>query len=221
MNLHKRFLPLAIAATVLVASAARADVTFESPGSNNCFPFSCAPMNYQQVYSASGFSGPVEIFGISFKSAQDGFGRALDSTPLVLTIDVSTTAIGPWTITGDFAANRGADNKVVFSGTTMVSSSGGNVFDITIPFASSFRYDPAQGNLLVGMNVTQGLWNAPFEANYNTQMGRNWAGNPGTAYGLSTQFTTTPIPEPETWAMMAGGLLLLGAVARKRAGTSS
>lgn len=216
MNFHQRILPLAIAATVLVTGAARADVTFEAPGSNNCFPFACAPMNYQQVYSASGFSGPVDIYGISFKTAQDGFGHAMGPTPVTLTIDFSTTGVTPTTITGNFAANRGSDDKIVFSGTATLSSSGGNVFDITIPFTSSFRFDPNQGNLLVGMNVTQGWQITAFEANRSTLMGRNYNGSAGAEYGLSTRFLTTPIPEPETWAMMASGLLLLGAVARKR-----
>ena len=47
----------------------------------------------------------------------------------------------------------------------------------------------------------------------------NWAQNGGNPTGLRVEFTdstVTPVPEPETYAMMLGGLALVGAIARRR-----
>nr|WP_315259334.1 PEP-CTERM sorting domain-containing protein [uncultured Duganella sp.] len=48
----------------------------------------------------------------------------------------------------------------------------------------------------------------------------NWAQNGGNPTGLRVEFAsssvTAAVPEPETYAMLLGGLVLLGAVARRR-----
>ncbi|SEN85927.1 PEP-CTERM protein-sorting domain-containing protein [Duganella sp. CF517] len=47
----------------------------------------------------------------------------------------------------------------------------------------------------------------------------NWAQNGGNPTGLRVEFTDStvaPVPEPETYAMMLGGLALVGAIARRR-----
>ena len=47
----------------------------------------------------------------------------------------------------------------------------------------------------------------------------NWAQNGGNPSGLRVEFTDStvaPVPEPETYAMMLGGLALVGAIARRR-----
>ena len=47
----------------------------------------------------------------------------------------------------------------------------------------------------------------------------NWAQNSGNPTGLRVEFTNStvaPVPEPETYAMMLGGLALVGAIARRR-----
>lgn len=218
MKMMNRVSGVVLGAVVLLAGNANADVVFNATGSNNCFPFGCFPQNYQQVYDASGFTGgTVDIAGLRFKVAQDGNGQAFGPTPIGLTVDLSTTSITPYTITGDFAANRGANDQVVFSGTAVLSSSGGNVFDIFVPFTSSFRFDPSAGNLLVGLNVTSGTTNTFFEAGYSPLVGRNYFGNPHGGYGLATQFVTTPVPEPETYALMFAGLVGLAFVKRAKA----
>jgi hypothetical protein len=217
MKMTNRISGVLVSGMVLFAGAAQADVVFNISGSNNCFPLGCFPQNYQQVYDASGFTGgAVDIAGLRFKVAQDGNGQAFGPTPITLTVDLSTTAITPSTITGNFATNRGANDQVVFSGTTLLSSSGGNVFDILIPFTSSFRFDPSAGNLLVGLNVTSGTTHTFFDAGYSPLVGRNYFGNPHGNYGLATQFVTTAVPEPESYAMMLAGLAGLGFMARRK-----
>jgi hypothetical protein len=50
----------------------------------------------------------------------------------------------------------------------------------------------------------------------------NWQQNGGNPTGLRVEFGTSsiaaPVPEPETYAMMLGGLALMGVVARRRKG---
>jgi hypothetical protein len=218
MKITNRISGVLLGGMVLLAGGAQADVVFNITGSNNCYPFSCTPQNYQQVYDASGFTtGAVDISGLRFKVAQDGTGFAFAPRPVGVTIDLSTTAITPSNITGDFAANRGADDRVVFSGIATLSSSGGNVFDILLPFTSSFRFDPHAGNLLVGLNVTSGTALTQFEAGYSPLVGRNFFGISQGNYGLATQFVTSAVPEPESYAMMFAGLVGLGLVARRKA----
>ena len=212
------FTKLLLAGLMLTSGIASANIIFDASGSNNCFPFACGPMNYQQVYSSNGFNGPVNISGISFKSAQDGTGNGFANIPVAVTFDFSTASVGPNTITGNFASNRGGDDKVVFSGTAFVSSSGNNIFDITFPFTSNFVYDPTKGNLLVGMDTTSSQSGVgQFAAGDSPLIGRNFNGAAQTGYGLATSFiTSTSVPEPPTTALMLGGLILLVFATRKK-----
>lgn len=78
-------------------------------------------------------------------------------------------------ITGDYAANRGADVMNVFDGTATISSSGLNVFDITIMFTSSFIYDPTAGDLLVDLDTLSAQPGLPqFDAGSSSLVGRVW-----------------------------------------------
>ena len=199
---------------IFFSSGAHANVTYDITGGNNCYPFGCGPMNYQQVYANSQFgTGKVGIVGISFKVAQDGTGQAFGPTMINLNIDLSTTSVTPDSITGNFGANLGADNLQVFSGNAVISSSGGNVFDITIPFANTFTYDPTQGNLLVGLNVFSSQSQVgQFDAGFSSLVGRNYMGNSHGDYGLATEFLTTNVqgtdlPEPASMALIGVGLL--------------
>ena len=214
-NLLKKFV---LASLILTSGIASANIIFNASGSDNCFPFACGPMNYQQVYSSSGFDNAVNISGISFKSAQDRSGSAFNNIGVNVTFDLSTTSVNPNNITGNFSSNRGGDDSIVFSGTAFISSSGGNIFDITFPFTSSFMYDPTMGNLLVGMNVTSSQSMVrQFEAGSSSLIGRNFSGNAGHNYGLATSFiTATSVPEPTTTALMLGGFTLLAFATRKK-----
>ncbi|MYN41045.1 PEP-CTERM sorting domain-containing protein [Duganella sp. FT109W] len=53
----------------------------------------------------------------------------------------------------------------------------------------------------------------------------NWQQNGGNPTGLRVEFGTSsiaaPVPEPETYAMMLGGLALMGVVARRRKGKAA
>jgi PEP-CTERM motif len=221
--LNVRLLFLAFCTYFIMIGSANANVvTYDITGSNNCYPFACGPMNYQQVYSSSQFgTTTVGITGLSFRAAQDGTGQAFGPTTLALTIDLSTSSVTPSTITGNFSTNRGADDLTVFSGNAVISSSGGNVFDIFIPFTNPFTYNPTLGNLMVGLNTFTDHPNVgQFDAGTSTLVGRNF-GNTTSNYGLATEFQTTNdrvtnAPEPTTIALIAMGLFGFAAVGRKK-----
>lgn len=236
--------------TLGIVPAANADVTFDASSGGNCFPFGgCPPSNinieYQQLYSHYTFGlEPLEITGISFKPEQ-GQPSSFGPTPIELTLTLSTTQTQAGSIPGDpfnkaittsFSENLGTNTQVVFSGTAMLSSSGNNVFDISIPFTTPYLYDPTKGNLLVGVSDING--SVPFmgfaagssillSRYYNNILGDapNIATEVG--YGLATNFTSVsnptpapfpelPVPEPETYGMMLAGLSLIGFMARRK-----
>lgn len=213
---------LLLVGLALLSSGARADVTFNATGSNNCFPFTCASSPYQQIYDASGFgSSAMTIYGIGFRAAQDFSNSSFGPTNFNMTIDASHTSVNPNAISGSFAANVTGPTQNVFSGNTVLSSSGGTAYDIVINFLNPYFYDPTAGNLLLEFNVISGSAGVQFDFGSSPLLGRAWSGpngqnDPGT--GLATNFITSaaPVPEPETYAMMMAGLGMLGFMARRR-----
>src|SRR5262249_26390419 len=119
---------------------------------------------FQQVYAAEEFpiTGlPVTITGITLRADRGSPAfSVLDSS---IRIDLPTTTQAVNALSTTFSTNVGADGKVVYGGpgtpltltTTAASSNPGNpaapdVFDITIPFTTTFSYNPNMGgNLLL------------------------------------------------------------------------
>jgi hypothetical protein len=233
-------------------SSANADVTFDFSITSNGYPFCNCPVNetieYQQLYSHYQFgSDPLEITGLRFKPQQGGTG-AFDPTSLSFTLTLSTTLTNVGSIYGDFAnqspatsfaGNLGVNTVTVFSGPISLSSSGANVFDITIPFTTSYLYDPHVGNLLIGItDISGGVERKGFAAGWSPLMSRFVNSTLGgstnvffeASYGLATQFisTTTPtaepfpptpplyVPEPSAPAMLLAGLGMLLVVGRRK-----
>jgi len=60
-------------------------------------------------------------------------------------------------------------------------------------------------------------WNGPLTAGTYSVSITGTTGLAGARYGASVSAIPTPVPEPETYGMMLGGLALLGAVARRKA----
>lgn len=219
MMLPKKFSILILLFFLAGTQSVNANVTFDYTNTSNCFPFGSCPVNetieYQQLYSHYQFgTDPIEITGISFKPAQ-GVSGAFDPTPLSFTLTLSTTLSNVGSFYGDyadqapassFAGNLGVNTVPVFSGTVSLSSSGDDVFDIAIPFATPYLYDPHAGNLVIGIsNISGGTPLKGFAAGYSPLMSRfvngMYGGNPNiffeAGFGLATQFISTASPTPE------------------------
>lgn len=224
----KILIAAALSAASLAVPAHASTIVVGTGTGNNAFPFSqgaTAPaptQQYQQVYNAASFAGPVNILSVSFQ-------RAVGGTTLaggVYTLSASTTSAG---VNGlnltNLAANIGSNNQSVFSG-TLQPNFVGNI--LRFVFAAPYRYNPAQGNLLLNFAVT-GHTAAPTRVGFLADNGtagtvysraqtfgvQSEQANNG--YGLVTSFDTSAIgavPEPATWAMMILGFGLVGGAMR-------
>jgi sugar lactone lactonase YvrE len=200
----------------------------------NIFPFSVAEtIRYQQVYTASQFgaiaAGGGMITGIAFRP-DAVYGNAFTHTIANIRIDLATTMAGPGGLSLTFANNVGANDTTVFNGSLTLSSTftgpagGPKNFDILIPLTTPFYYNPAAGNLLLDIrNFSSGnsggnLISILDATSANpTLVGRVYtfdASAPNSfdedTWGLVTQFTATPVPEPATWGLLCVAALLVG-----------
>jgi len=264
MKIHRRpfhrllLCVLALALVGMSASAQTVVVPSTLQGvegnSNNCFPFDVGSydflsMRYQQVYAASEFQaagGPVLITGINFRPDWK-WGGPFDAVLPAIQINFSTTKAGPDALSVIFSNNVGADDTLVYSGPLHLTSifsgplGGPMGFDIQIPLATPFLYDPSAGNLLLDVrNFGGGTLYVPFDAqaqygdstssvySYGADTVQDTQGYTGgiRSSGLVTQFTfgtTAPTsvaldikPQgcPNSWNLKSKGVLpaaILGA----------
>ena len=83
------------------------------PGSGDCAPFGCSVDDYQQVYAASNFSGPITITSLTFFN--NNYLQAM-IYGANYEIELSTTSKAVNGLDTTFANNLGADNSVFFDG---------------------------------------------------------------------------------------------------------
>lgn len=219
MKFNKLLSALAIGTAMFTAAptfAAQVVGLPELTNTGNCYPFGCSYSGeYQQVYDAAAFSAPITIYGLEFYNTSYSAGAtSLNSGNW--SIALSTTAASPSTLDATFANNIGGDNTAVFNGNLAQSWAFGNT--LVINFQTPFAYNPNSGNLLMDVNVngaSQTGAGVYFNASNSQLLGRNY-GSTEYSYGLVTGFITTPVPEPETYALLLAGLGVMGAFARRR-----
>lgn len=192
--------------------------------------------NYEAVFEQSDID-PLNILPLGF-GRPDGFGRA-DDQPAPLSLASSsgrsslaldaavpgTDAFNPgvlpfgfhdiWTFTGLAPGS--------YSFNTTLAASGQLAFGLVL-------YEwYAQGSLQsVDFSVAPNLLSAQGSGTFTVDAAcaatgcarlHIWGWDDGVASGNYTGTTTvTPVPEPETWALMLAGVVALGALARRRQG---
>lgn len=206
-------------ATVIVAPNANA--TTEGI-SNNLIPFDSwtTGLRYQQRTSASEFgllTDPSYINAIAFRRDANFTLPAFNFNYSSITLGLSTLTSS---LTNNFAANRGRDFTIVYSGSLNVSvpgvtsGIGPNSFNFIISFQTPFFYDPSQGDLLwelQNFGTYSGTEQLILDYIPSTTpiLDRLYATSPmattGTTQssGLVTRFT---IPEPTTLGFVSFGL---------------
>ncbi|MBL9162466.1 MAG: PEP-CTERM sorting domain-containing protein [Planctomycetaceae bacterium] len=249
--IRRNVFALALLASVgAIATASAATIVAPSASSNT--PGNAqgpAPLRYfgaggsrvQQVYDSStfaGVSGPVNITAISFRpfttpSAFAGNTVSL-SDSLIRLSTTQGSGEGANQLQTTFASNVGGNEQTVYSGsltlTTSASGAAPYPFDYTINLQNPFTYDPAQGNLLLDVQIPAtatvsgaGFGFATFDT-ANTEndglfsvveinSGDAIGGQISTA-GAITQFTYAAVPEPSTLTLMIAGMALISQLRR-------
>src|SRR5260221_721829 len=105
----------------------------------------------QLVYGASLFPlQPITIREIRLRPSAV-YGQAFDTIISNLQINLSATTAAPEQLSSTFANNVGVNDSVVFHGSIRLSSAfngppaGPKAFDIILPLATPFVYDPGVG----------------------------------------------------------------------------
>ena len=184
---------------------------------------------FQQIYASSGFKSAVMITQIAFMSATNG--KAVEAI-YHLTLSLGVTKKTPYSTANTFATGL----TPVLSGDIPVHfTAASKDYDMVIDLPTPFYYNPAWGNLLLDIvrpdAVGEGY--STRSAYFCTDLKTNVMGmtsvyetgrhgydgqiyfDPGIAAteplkGLVTQFTTAPVPEPATAALLALGAALCG-----------
>ncbi len=230
MNIRPLLCILLFASFSSICTAAKADSVIIGINSvaPNVYPF-CTPTyagEYQQVYNAADFSGPVLVSAISFYSAA-GYSKQSIAGSYILDLPTTSalTSNNAGGLSTNYASNIGSNNALFFTGSLS------NTLTFTgIPFL----YNPAQGNLLLDVRViapnpSQEALAAGCSADTNRIYNNSGSGAPmsgstsctGTAgYGLQTQINYTPAtsvtPEPSSFVLRGTGLLSICGMARRK-----
>jgi len=185
----------------------------------NCIPFGCdfnlATTRYQQVYSASQFSGPINIGEIIFYADAFGYSEPWDTNTLATgswTLYLSTTSKPVNGLGFPLDPNDGADLQLFAT----VISNGTVIPDVWIIPGNTFYYDPTKGNLLLDIHVNlSGVGNVYLNSRNGTsggvfsRIGDSLIGWEN--YGLVTGFDVgqSAVPEPSSASLFLSGVGVL------------
>jgi len=220
--MKKCLLAIALLATVLPFNAAFADTILAENGGHVAFnqiPFGSdsGDSRYQEVYSSSLFSGPVEITSLAF-SPQDSI---LYSANVDLRMTVTNVGVG--NLTSDLDSNFTIPLTTVFSNPNFSENltGGSESFSLVFNFTTPFIYDPAQGNLLLDLaisdqNVAEAFSRSGDGPNISRAYNTAGFGDGADGVGLRTLIGFEPVPEPGTFVLLGSGLLGLAGTLRRK-----
>jgi len=157
-----------------------------------------SPYSFNVSFNAAAGAGLVDIKLKGYDSL-DGNNYYVDLFHLSLN--------GSEVFTGTFGFGGGGDDLIVVSPQNTVSSHHGNVVDLAIPVT-----------LVDGQNIVTFAYTSPTWFNSSQRAGSQGLADEG--WGLNnikiTGNAVTPVPEPETYALLLAGLGAVGFMARRR-----
>jgi hypothetical protein len=222
MRTRVTFAIIVAAAIILPPTVASADVIVGSNNGNGCFPFGAcfeqqAGLEYQQVYTASAFSGPTTIGAISFFDSESG---ALASGTYQIFFYTTTKSVNGLSANNTTGLSDNPGTQLSDFGT--FSLSGPAPATLTLS-GTPFVYDPSGGNLLMDVFPTSFTPTSSASAFFETDLSgtstsRAFFLNDGLVQadqaGLVTEFSApaaTPLPATlPLFVTGLGGLGLLG-----------
>jgi hypothetical protein len=192
-------------------SALANTITVGAPAdSSNGDPFAgplpgFAGTRYQQAYAAADFQGAMAITSISFFNHSPFEGPLPEATYQIF-FSTITSGIDALSST-NFDSNDGPDN-VLFASADL-----SGLAPLQLTFAGGpFDYSPADGNLLIDIHISNavGIGGAFYDARNGTATGvfsryQNFSASTQ-GFGLVTQFTFDPVPEPSMIILLLGWL---------------
>jgi len=192
------------------------------PGSGNSFPFGAVGSfpsdRYQQVYSASAFSGPITITGLQFAQTQLP-GGSLNQGSFSITLSVTSKAVNGLDL-NDLDANVGPSPAAFANVESLDDVYSGGALHIA---GAPFLYDPEAGNLLIDIQITNSSHFGPlafFDAMNGTaadlfSSAHNFSSSAAGIFD-NTGLVTAFIPEPASAGLVYAGLVALAWRARRR-----
>jgi len=177
-----------------------------------------------QVYSAADFGLPPGASGLvtSVAFRLDGAsGQSFSGFWPGATIFLSTTTRTPDSLSTAFVDNVGPDSVLAFSGSFVMRATNTSLFprsfEVQVPFATPFWYDPAKGNLSMYFATLGGPANLVFDAqdSLGDGVGRVFGPNgavSGTvdSLGFVTRFGMAVVPEPSMISLAILAVALIG-----------
>jgi hypothetical protein len=187
--------------------------------------FPDSSIRYQQVYDASQFAPVIPEGGwvtqIAF-TVDGRSGQFFGTTLQAVQVNLSTTDRGPDNLSPVFTENIGVDETTVFGLGLLTLPAGQVRFDQVITFASPFFYSPTQGNLLLDVwnyeGYTPDPWSRPAYGAHEElgdSVSRIYSSSVQAesgyvdTWGLVTEFTIIPIPEPSTLLLGCLSILII------------
>ncbi len=232
MKLVSRIIAVTALSSLALAPAASAQGNVQVGTPNtvqpNSYPFGSSTLftNFQQVYSASLFSGPINIAAISLYNTR-GTGNFQVGT---FNLFLSTTTVASSAVTNGNPASNRTGPLQAFASVTYAANT--PVPTIATFMGTPYSYNPADGNLLFEVQFTPNGFNTnpAFLDRVQTDdaarmlvgtasdrdvLGRT-NGSPNSGFVSTFTAAAVDVPEPSAWMLLAFGLAGLAFVGAQR-----